>query len=107
MDDAHRRHHLKDLAGRRFFLRTLRPDGERYKLWLGDLVEFVNVAYGPDSPQMTEVQNALRAHPRLPSAAPEDARVRDYLDRLETLGALLDRLERDAIESDPAEQSGR
>lgn len=100
MDAAHLRHHLQDLAGRRYFLRTLKPNGERYKLWLGDFVEFVNVAYGPDSPQMVNLRGVLTGRPRIASDAAEDERVRDYLDRLESLGDLLDRLERDAIAGD-------
>jgi hypothetical protein len=100
MDAAHLRHHLQDLAGRRYFLRSLKPDGERYKLWLGDLVEFVNVAYGPDSRQMSGLRGVLTTHPRLPADAVEVERVRDYLDRLEALGDLLDRFEQDAIASD-------
>jgi hypothetical protein len=100
MDAAHLRHHLQDLAGRRYFLRTLKPDGERYKLWLGDLVEFVNVAYGSDSSQMSDLRGVLTARPRLSPDATDDERVREYLDRLEALGDLLDRFERDAIAAD-------
>jgi hypothetical protein len=100
MDAAHLRHHLQDLAGRRYFLRTLKPDGERYKLWLGDLVEFVNVAYGSDSPQMSDLRGVLTARPRLSPDAADDERVREYLDRIEALGDLLDRFERDAIAAD-------
>ncbi|MGE0543830.1 MAG: hypothetical protein AB7R89_27000 [Dehalococcoidia bacterium] len=94
MDTAHLRHHIQDLAGRRYFLRTLRPDGERYKLWLGDLVEFVNVTYGPDSEEMAALRATLTSRPRLGADATEAERVRDYLDRLDALAALLDRYER-------------
>jgi len=94
MDTTHLRHHLRDLAGRRSFLRTLKPDTDRYKLWLGDVAEFVNVAYGPDSEEMVSLRATLTARSRLPANAAEDERVRDYLERLDALGALLDRYER-------------
>jgi hypothetical protein len=100
MDAAHLRHHIQDLAGRRYFLRTLKPDGERYKLWLGDLVEFINVAYGADSPQMSDLRGVLTTRPRLSANATDDERVGDYLGRLESLGDLLERFERDAITRD-------
>jgi hypothetical protein len=93
MDIDHIRHHLQDLGGRRLFLRTLKPDTDRYKLWLGDLVEFVNVAYGADSGEMVELRAVLTSRPRLPLDAAEEERVRDYVERLEALGALLERFE--------------
>ena len=93
MDNAHLRHHLKDLSGRRFFLRTLKPDTDRYKLWLGDLVEFVNAAYGVDSAEMAELRGLLAGRPRVRADAAEEVRVRDYVERLEALGALLERFE--------------
>lgn len=96
MDAAHLRHHLQDLSGRRYFLRTLRPDTERYKLWLGDLVELVNVAYGPASSEMGELRTILVEHPRIPAGAAEEERVRDYLERLEAFGRLLERMEQGA-----------
>jgi hypothetical protein len=94
MDAAHLRHHLQDLANRRFFLRTLKPDSDRYKLWLGDLVEFVNVAYGPDSEEMASVRATLTARTRPAADATETERVRDYLERIDSLAALLERYER-------------
>jgi hypothetical protein len=93
MDIDHIRHHLQDLSGRRYFLRTLKPDTDRYKLWLGDMVEFVNVAYGAGSGEMSELRAVLTSRPRLPVDATEEERVRDYVERLEALGALLDRFE--------------
>lgn len=93
MDIDHIRHHLQDLGGRRYFLRTLKPDTDRYKLWLGDLVEFVNVAYGADSGEMAELRAVLTNRPKLPADAAEDERVRDYVERLEALGTLLERFE--------------
>jgi hypothetical protein len=98
MDAAHLRHHLQDLANRRFFLRTLKPDTDRYKLWLGDLVEFVNVAYGPDSEEMASLRATLTGRPRLAADATETERVHDYLERIDALAALLERYEH-AIQS--------
>ena len=94
MDARHLRQHLKDLSGRQHFLRTLRPDSDRYKLWLGDLVEFVNVAYGPDSPEMTELRAVVTGRVRLPAEATDAERERAYLERLDQLAAVLDRYER-------------
>jgi hypothetical protein len=92
MDARHLRAHLRELAGRRRFLVTLRPDSERYKLWLGDIVELVNVAYGVDSDEMREVRAILGDRPRPPAPADDAERERAYLDRLEQLGGLLERL---------------
>jgi hypothetical protein len=96
MDADHLRHHLQDLSGRRYFLRTLKPDTERYKLWLGDLVELVNVAYGPGSLEMSELRAILVERPRVAADAAEEERVRDYLERLEAFGRLLERMEQSA-----------
>lgn len=89
MDSSHLRHHLTELRDRQVFLRTLRPDSDRYKLWLGDIVELVNVAYGPESPQMARLRAVLRDHAPRPTG--DDAeRERRYRDRLDALAALLD-----------------
>jgi hypothetical protein len=90
MDPSHLRQHIDELRGRLPFLRALRPDSDRYKLWLGDVVELVNVAYGLDSPQMARLRATLREHARLPPDATEADRGRLYLDRLDALTALLD-----------------
>ena len=94
MDTRHLRHHLQDLAGRQRFLRALKPGSDRYKLWLGDVVELVNNAYGPDSPQMAELRALLTGRPRLPAEATDAERERDYLERLDAIAALLARFER-------------
>ena len=96
MDPSHLQQHLQDLAGRQHFLRTLPPDSERYKLWLGDLVEVVNVAYGPDSPEMAAVRDALAGRPRVPAEASESERRMQYLARLAALADLIERCERTA-----------
>lgn len=89
MDATHLRGHLADLRGRIPFLRTLRPDSDRYKLWLGDLIEFVNVAYGPDSAALAEARTVLLQAGRLPADAPDTAREQHYLARLAALDAFL------------------
>ncbi len=89
MDSRHLRQHLKDLGGRQHFLRTLRPDSDRYKLWLGDLVEFVNVAYGAQSPEMAALRSVLTDRARPPADATDAERERDYRERLDGLAALL------------------
>jgi hypothetical protein len=94
MDSRHLRHLLQDLIDRRHFVRTLRPDSDRYKLWLGDLVEVVNDAYGPDSAELRELRGLLAGRPRPDRGAAEAARERDYLARVDALGEYLDRLRR-------------
>jgi hypothetical protein len=96
MDATHLRRHLQDLSGRRYFLRTLQPDTDRYKLWLGDLVEFVNVAYGPGSPELTDLRDLLTRYRRAAADSSSADRSQEYLERLEALGAFLDRLDNEA-----------
>lgn len=93
-DAEHLRHHLNDLRSTLRWLRSLRPDGPRYKLWLGDLVEFTRAAFGPDSPQVGKVRSILTDRARLPDTAPEEARARHYLDRLDAFAALLAEFDR-------------
>ncbi len=94
MDSRHLRHLLQDLIDRRHFLRTLRPDTDRYKLWLGDLVEVVNDAYGPDSAELRELRGLLAGRPRPGRDAADEERERDYVARLDALGDFLERLRR-------------
>ena len=94
MDANHQRQHLKDLRGRLHFLRTLVPESDRYKLWLGDLVEFVNVAYGPASDEMARLRAVITAHTRLRTAGTDTDHVMRYLQRLDALDALLEEFER-------------
>lgn len=89
MDATHLRHHLGDLRGRLPFLRTLLPDSDRYKLWLGDLIEFVNVAYSAESAALGEVRAILLRHGRLAADVPDAERARRYLERLADLDAFL------------------
>lgn len=92
MDPAHARMHLDELRGRAVWLRALTPESPRYKLWLGDLVEFTRAVFGLDSPEMAAVREVLAARP--PSDADEATRVRDYVQRLDRLIALIDRFAR-------------
>jgi hypothetical protein len=70
-------------------LRPLRPDGPRYKLWLGDVVELVQTIWGPGSLQLSEVAAAVRG-----PVAPDDAAALRYLKRLQRLDRVLEDLER-------------
>ena len=94
MDPRHLRAHLLELAGRREFLRSLAPDTDRYKLWLGDVFEFVNLAYGPDSAELRELRDALIGRARPPADASEEERAGEYRERLEGLSGTLERLAR-------------
>jgi hypothetical protein len=92
MDFAHRRQHLRDLRGRLHFLRTLTPDSKRYKLWLGDMIEFVHVAYGVESPELAEVRAIVTRYARPPLT--ESERAIHYTERLNALDAFLQARER-------------
>jgi hypothetical protein len=84
MDAAHARKHLDELHTTLTWLRTLTPDNPRYKLWLGDLVEFTRVVFGLDSAEMARVRAVLTEAPRPGQGSDESERTRAYL-------ALLDR----------------
>lgn len=89
MDAAHLRHHLNELRSTLNWLRSLAPDGPRYKLWLGDLVEFTGVAFGRQSLEVERLRGVLANRARVPADADDADRRHDYLARLEALGALL------------------
>ena len=94
MNTHHLRHQLNDLRSTLRSLRTLTPDGPRYKLWLGDLVEFANAAFGPNSPQMARIREVLTGSQRLPPEADQVTRLQDYLARLDAFGAILAEFQR-------------
>lgn len=95
MDTAHLRRHLSGLMKSLEWLRTLPPEGPRYKLWLGDLVEFVRDAFGAESAQMAQIRVLLTGDLRpLPEQADEAARTRTYLARLDAFVGLLAGFER-------------
>ncbi len=89
MDAAHLRRHLEDLRGRINFLRAMQPDNPSYKLWLGDVIELVNVQWGLDSTQMKQLRAAIGRGGRQPEAETPEERTRAYLQRLEDLDAVL------------------
>jgi hypothetical protein len=89
VDPDHLRHHLNELRSTLRWLRSLTPDGPRYKLWLGDLVEFTRVAFGVDSEEAARVRDVLLGRERLPEDAEEAVRVRDYLARLDAFADAL------------------
>jgi hypothetical protein len=89
VEPTHRRRHLEDLHGRYWFLRALQPDSDRYRVWLGDLTEFVNVAYGADSDEMTRLRSVMIARGRPARDATAEERARAYVERLDALAGLL------------------
>lgn len=94
MNAHHQRHKLNELRRELMSLRPLAPDGPRYKLWLGDLVEFVHAAFGPATPQMAQVRAILTGGARPPADADEITRTRAYVARLDAFAALLDAFQR-------------
>ena len=89
MDARHARRYLEELRATAEWLRSATPEGARYKLWLGDVVEFVRVNFGLESAQMARVREALAAG-RLPAGADERERTRAYLARLDRFMSLID-----------------
>lgn len=96
MDPSHRLHHLRDLTDRQRFVRTLTPDSDRFKLWLGDVVEFLNVGYGPDSTELARLRETLISRPQVAPDASHGERERAYLDRVDAITTLLLELIRQA-----------
>lgn len=89
MDGAHARKHLDDLHATLQWLRTLTPDNPRYKVWLGDLVEFTRAAFGLDSAEMAAIRAAIPDPlPAASIASPGHA----YLARLDRFAAVLQQL---------------
>jgi hypothetical protein len=99
VDSKHLRGHLADLRGRIEFLRAMQPDSPTYKLWLGDVIELVNVQWGVQSPQMMQLRAAIGRGGRQPEPESADEQVRGYLQRLADLAAVLESFERGAAES--------
>jgi hypothetical protein len=75
-------------------MRTLTPDGPRYRLWLGDFVEFTRDTFGLESEQMARVRDLLTSSPRSDPAAEEMSRVHHYLARLDRFEAIVNSFER-------------
>ena len=89
MEKRHALAHIDELHRTLAWLRSLTPDGQRYKVWLGDLIEFTRAAFGLDSPQMGAIRAAIAGENPLRSEADEETRRLEYLARLDGLGALL------------------
>jgi hypothetical protein len=98
MDPQHLRRHLQDLRERISFLRPLQPDSPSYRLWLGDVIELVNVQWGLQSRQMLQLRAAIGRGGRQPEAESHEERVRAYLARLDDLDAVLESFVRATIE---------
>src|SRR5438477_10110441 len=98
IDAGHLRQHLEDLRGRINFLRAMQPDNPSYRLWLGDVIELVNVQWGLDSTQMKQLRAAIGRGGRQPDAETPAERTRAYLQRLEDLDAVLQSFARNTVE---------
>lgn len=90
MDQRHLRSHLDDLRARIGFLRAMQPDNPSYRLWLGDVIELVNLQWGVDSPQMAALRGALSG--ATGRSADGEAQREAYLARLSALDGVLERL---------------
>ena len=89
MDSTHLRRHLEDLSARVELLRPMRPDNPSYKLWLGDVVELVNVQWGVQSQQMGQLRAAIGRGGRLPEPEGDADAERAYVRRLNDVDAVL------------------
>ena len=94
MDYRQARAQLSEFRTSLNWMRTLTPDGPRYRLWLGDFVEFTRETFGLDSEQMARVRDILTAEPRAEPATDETTRVRRYLARLDRFEAVVNGFER-------------
>ncbi|MHB8576137.1 MAG: hypothetical protein ACYDCQ_12495 [Dehalococcoidia bacterium] len=90
MDPRHLRSHLEDLRGRTAFLRAMLPDNPSYRLWLGDVIELVNVQWGVQSRQMQQLRAAIGRGGRHPEGETPAARTTAYLQRLDDVDAVLE-----------------
>lgn len=91
LDARHLRSHLGDLIGRTAFLRPLQPDNPSYLLWLGDVIELVNVQWGVSSVQMRQLRAAIGRGGRQPQGESHEERERAYRARLDDIEAVLSR----------------
>jgi len=99
MDGQHLRRHVQDLRERINFLRPLQPDNSSYKLWLGDVIELVNVQWGLPSRQMLQLRAAIGRGGRQPDAETPEDRVCAYLTRLDDIDAVLESFQRGIVET--------
>jgi hypothetical protein len=98
MDPKHLRGHLDDLKGRIAFLRGLQPDSPSYRMWLGDVIELVNVQWGLQSREMLQLRGAIGRGGRQPEGTTPEERTRAYLARLDDLEAVLESFLRHTVE---------
>lgn len=89
LDARHLRRHLDDLIGRIAFLRPLQPDNPSYRLWLGDVIELVNVQWGVGSVQMQQLRAAIGRGGRQPRAESPAERAGAYRACLDDIEAVL------------------
>ncbi|HLZ69461.1 MAG TPA: hypothetical protein VKV26_06055 [Dehalococcoidia bacterium] len=89
LDARHLRRHLEDLIGRIAFLRPLLPDNPSYRLWLGDVIELVNVQWGVHSRQMAQLRAAIGRGGRHPDGETAEEQARAYRQRLTDIEAVL------------------
>jgi hypothetical protein len=87
IDRGHALQHLHELRAHIAFLRPMQAGSPAYKLWLGDLVEFVQALWGPGSPQLAQIADQLRG------GSVESGSL-TYLRRLQGLDRLLEEYER-------------
>ncbi len=90
MDPKHLRGHLEDLKGRIGFLRPLQPDNPSYKMWLGDVIELVNVQWGLQSTQMLQLRAAIGRSGRRPEGTTMADHIQSYQGRLDDIDAVLE-----------------
>lgn len=90
------RNHVQDLRGRIAFLRALAPDSPTYKLWLGDVIELVNLQWGVDSRQMAQVRAAIGRGGRHPEPETASERTTAYLAKLDDVDVVMQSFERDS-----------
>lgn len=95
MEAAHVRRHLQELRQRAAFLGALRPENQRYRLWLGDVVELVNAVWGLQSPQMAQIRQALQSGTVDRSRPASGTGTDRYLERLRRIDAILAACERE------------
>ncbi len=89
IDARHLRRHLDDLIGRIAFLRPLQPDNPSYRLWLGDVIEVVNLQWGVQSRQMLQLRAAIGRGGRQPDGETPEERASVYRERLDDIEAVL------------------
>jgi len=81
---------VEEMRDRVAFLRSLLPDNPSYKLWLGDVVELVNLQWGLQSREMKLLRSAVARGGRQPMAESPEEQRSAYIGRLDDLEAVLE-----------------